>query len=116
MLGMGLAVELEALGFRTAGPFSSYGEVIPRLASRHPDCAVVDVGLKDGSGFEAARELRRRGIPIVLLSGAYACGPETLEAWQGTPWLGKPLAAVHLAHILDGLVRSRMPQPRSRAA
>ncbi len=116
VLGMGLTVELEVLGFRIVGPFSTYREVMRSLASGLPDCAVVDVGLKDGSGFDTARELHRRGVPIVLLSDAEACGPEPLDEWSGTPWIGRPVAAVHLAHILDGLMRSGVQRSRSRAA
>jgi DNA-binding response OmpR family regulator len=111
-----LAVELEAQGFRTAGPFSGYDEVIPWLANSQPDCAVIDVGLKNGSSFEIARELRRRGVPMVLLSEAESFRTEAASGWSETPWIGKPVAAVHLAHILDGLTRSRGQRLRDRAA
>ena len=116
VLGMGLTVELEVLGFRIVGRFSTYREVMRSLASGFPDCAVVDVGLKDGSGFEIARKLRCRGVPMVLLSEAEAFRPEALHEWRETPWVGRPVAAAHLAHILDGLARSRGQWPRERAA
>ncbi len=110
VFGMSLAVALELRGFRIAGPYSGYGDAVARLTGGRPDCAVVNVGLKDGSGLEIARELRGRGVPLVLVSQADAFGPEAPGEWTGTPWMGKPVAAAHLAHILDALARPQPPR------
>ena len=101
-----LAVELEAQGLQVAGPFSGCREAMAWLARSQPDRAIVDVGLDHGCGFALARELRRRGIPFVIVSGAEAFEPEVLGEWGDAPWLGKPVASVHLVHILEGLPRS----------
>ena len=100
-----LAIELEAQGLQVAGPFSGYREAMAWLARSQPDRAIIDVGLEDGCGFALARELRRRGVPFVFLSGAEAFEPEALGEWGDAPWLGKPVASAHLVHILEGLTR-----------
>src|SRR3712207_2965599 len=82
-----LAIELEAQGLQVAGPFSGCREAMAWLARSQPDRAIIDVGLEDGSGFALARELRRRDIPFVFLSGAEAFEPEALGEWGKTPWL-----------------------------
>ncbi|WP_298260611.1 hypothetical protein [Bradyrhizobium sp.] len=51
------------------GPFSTAPDAIRAVERAPPDCAVIDINLGDGASFELARELKRRGIPTVCVSG-----------------------------------------------
>ncbi len=103
VIAMDLAAHLADHGLRVAGPFSRCGDALAWLVQGEPDCAVIDVFLQDGSGFEIARELRRRGTPYVFFSGATQSGPEALGEWGEATWVAKPVAASHLVRILADL-------------
>lgn len=75
-------------GFSVAGPFGTCAEIANYLVHDTPDCALMDVQLSDGRGDVQIDELRRRGVPIVILSGH----PEhsTTVTFKYDAWLSKP--------------------------
>ena len=60
---------LAAAGASVIGPFARLGDAIASLERQKPDCAVIDLNLGNGPGFEFARALKQRGVAIVILSG-----------------------------------------------
>ncbi len=76
-------------GFRVAGPFSSCADALAALDHAVPDLAVLDAMLRDGSCLDLARELRRRGVPFLIYSGAEAFEEHAAEL-DGVPWIDKP--------------------------
>ena len=89
IVGMSVAEDLTELGFVVSGPFDSLDEVEPVLDGASPDLAIVDVGLRDGTGIATARAVKNRGIPLVLFSSGnrqhYVDGE-----FQDVPWIEKP--------------------------
>lgn len=102
IVGLGVAEDLLDLGFRVSGPFMNAREVIDLLAEDPPDFAIVDVGLRDGSGRSAAQALRARGIPLVIFTvgdrRAYMDGE-----FKDVPWVEKPAVTDRLLDVLKGL-------------
>lgn len=113
IVGLGVVEDLLDLGFRVSGPFMNAREVIDLLASDPPDFAIVDVGLRDGSGRSAAQALRARGIPLVIFTAgdrrAYLDGE-----FEDVPWVEKPAATDRLLGVLADL-RSGRARQASRA-
>jgi CheY-like chemotaxis protein len=60
-------------------------EAVRAVAVSNPDVVLLDVSLPGRSGFEVARELRRRGstVPIVFLSAYEEAGLEQAAAAAG---------------------------------
>lgn len=113
VIAMDLAAQLADHGLQVAGPFSRCGEALAWLAAGDPDCAVLDVALQDGSAFEIARELRRRGTPFVFFSGAAQFEPDVAEEWAEILWIGKPVASSYLARLLEDLPCERLGMPEA---
>jgi DNA-binding NtrC family response regulator len=59
----------ELAGANVAGPFSTVSAAIAAIECTTPDCAVIDINLGHGPQFDLARELKKKGIPTVLVSG-----------------------------------------------
>ena len=96
----------ERAGATIAGPFSTASAAIRAVEQRPPDCAVIDINLGAGPHFDLARELKKRGIPTVFVSGYRAAIiPEDL---RGTAYVEKPaelpvlISAVHAAALAAG--------------
>ena len=76
-------------GFQVVGPFSACSDALAALETSMPDVAIVDAVLRDGPCLELARELRRRGVPFMIYSGADAFDEHATEL-DGVPWVEKP--------------------------
>jgi DNA-binding response OmpR family regulator len=70
IVGMMIEAELGDAGYTVVGPFATCASASDWLASHTPDAAVLDHTLRDGPCTDVAMELRRRGVPIVVLTGA----------------------------------------------
>ncbi len=60
---------VEGTGCRVDGPYATIVETLDALAAGLPDCAVLDVRLRDGEVFPAADRLHAAGVPIIFHSG-----------------------------------------------
>lgn len=69
MLAWQLADVLEQAGCEVVGPCASVEDLRRLAASERLDGAVLDVNLRGALVFDAAAELRERGVPVVLSSG-----------------------------------------------
>ncbi len=95
MIAMMIEDELVDAGYDVAGPFAAGSGALSLLSTNTPDVAVLDTQLQDGSF-----ELRRRGIPFVVYSGATNTHMTELA---GAPWVAKPAPGKAL---LDALARA----------
>jgi two-component system, response regulator PdtaR len=60
---------LMRLGYEMAGPYPTVREAGEGLSAQTPDCAILDVRLKDGDVFPVADALHAAHVPIVFHSG-----------------------------------------------
>ena len=103
IIAMSLEDALVEEGFRIVGPFSACAEALRALADVVPDLAILDAVLSDGPCLELARELRRRGVPFMIYSGAEEFRNSAREL-DGVPWVEKPAplqAVLNTAHALS---------------
>jgi DNA-binding response OmpR family regulator len=100
MIAMMIEDELVDGGYDVAGPFATCSGALSWLSINTPDLAVLDTHLQDGSCRDIAVELRRRGIPFVVYSGATNTHMTELA---GAPWVAKPAPGKAL---LDALARA----------
>ena len=103
VIGLDLADSLARLGYDVAGPFGQTREALAWLDANTPDAAILDLGLADGSGIDVARNLRLKGVPFVVFSGASHRDALDRELSR-TPWIEKPAV---LAQVLDALELAR---------
>ena len=110
IVGLDLAEELEACGYQVSGPFTD-ATVLDRLKGSTPDLAIVDADLRTEASVDLARELRARGVPILIFS----CYDQkhALPEFRTLPWLSMPasLAALHAALDLLVLRRGKIVVP-----
>lgn len=105
-----IAIELEdslkSAGFDIAGPFATCSEAERWLKTGRPAAAVLDNRLKDGPCDVLARDLKNRGVPVVIYSG-HAKGEDPFSrSWDGS-WLIKPVRFdVLLSTLRDEITKS----------
>lgn len=78
--------ELEQHGFAVSGPFDNCGQALFRMTMDHPDFAVLDSSLRDGSCASLAAELFNRSIPF-LVHAEEAERKNAPEYFRGVPWI-----------------------------
>jgi CheY-like chemotaxis protein len=74
LIALNLQEELQELGFRVAGPFTTCAAALDWLRTGTPDVAILDAVLKDGPCREIALELAHREAGGLLADGL-AAGP-----------------------------------------
>jgi DNA-binding response OmpR family regulator len=89
VIGMTLADCLGDAGFKVPKPICSLEHALVAVEEFAPDAAVLDLSLRDGSGFSLAAELKHRGVPFLVYSG-YPREAATMPALQDVPWIDKP--------------------------
>lgn len=70
LISMMLEDEMTERGYAVVGTPSTVERALQVLSETMPDFAIVDFKLPDGDCHAVARELERRHIPFVLLTGA----------------------------------------------
>jgi DNA-binding response OmpR family regulator len=111
LIALALMDDLEAAGYRVAGPFHRCKDSLEWLSGETPDMAIIDIHLRDGSSADLACALRDRDIPFVVFSGDKRDG-RVPEAFEGARWLSKPVAVRRLLETLDELVAIVTNRPR----
>ena len=101
LVGMDLEDALSAAGFAVDWVASPEGAAAT-LAGTRPDIVVLDVKLRDRTCTALARDLRSRGIPVVVHSG-YAANEVSGDIGD-LPWLQKPAD-------IPTLVAAALPRP-----
>lgn len=88
LLSLSLQDDLADAGCSVIGPYATLAAAIEASRRETFDIAVLDVNLDGQPSYPVADELRRRGIPFVLLTGyGIADLPERLA---GAPHVSKP--------------------------
>ncbi|HPD52692.1 MAG TPA: response regulator [Bacteroidia bacterium] len=56
-------------GWTVSGPAISIREAVKTIREQAPDLVFLDIGLKDGSGFEVLKQLGPIGFDVVVTTG-----------------------------------------------
>jgi CheY-like chemotaxis protein len=98
-----LAVLLKEAGADVVGPAASLPRAM-RLAADtdHFDAAVLDINLDGVAVFPLAQELRRRGVPMLFLTGYGE--PAFPDDYAATPRCIKPMAGLRVVEELSALL------------
>jgi DNA-binding response OmpR family regulator len=89
---------LSDFGCDVVGPVARVADGVRLANSERLDGAILDINVAGVEVFPVARELARRGIPFVFVSG-YDC--RTLpQEWRGRPSLQKPFQPADLARSM----------------
>jgi len=104
LIAMDVMDELDAAGFQTIGPFDEIGRALEFCRTRVPDCAILDVRLRDGESFPLADWLAERQVPVVFHS-AHASGDELAARYPLARVCPKPSPSAALAQTVAELVR-----------
>ena len=100
LIGLDIAQQLTDAGFEVVGMATSVATALRLVGKVGCDVAVLDLNLGAETSEPIAQELRARGTPFVVLSGA---APQALSSgFKGAPQLSKP---VRLAALLTELRR-----------
>ena len=70
LLALDLVSRIEAMGHSALGPAATASDALDLADAGMVDAAIVDLNLADGrSGLALAREMRGRGVPVIVCSG-----------------------------------------------
>ena len=71
LIGVGMQMALSAMGFDSFAFAGTAYQAVEQAKRRRPDLVTIDVGLLDGDGLSAAREIERQvgRSPIVFVTG-----------------------------------------------
>jgi DNA-binding response OmpR family regulator len=99
-----LAVELEASGLVLSAINSSVAGVLKSIEAEDVDFAVLNVGLRDGVVYPAARQLKTLNIPFAFLTSFDTS--EIDSEFRDVPCLSKPQAPRTIAEFVAGLAKT----------
>jgi DNA-binding NtrC family response regulator len=90
LVGQSLRAMLERMGCAVSGPIASLEDGRPLVADETFDAAVLDIKILGGTSIPLAEELRRRGCPVIFVTG-YGSPRMLPEAMHTVPRLFKPI-------------------------
>ena len=114
LIALALADDLEAAGYRIAGPFHRCSDSLEWLKQHTPDVAIIDIHLRDGVSGELASALRDSDVPFIVFSGEKRDG-RVPAAFAGARWLSKPATVGRLIETMDELLEDARKEPRREA-
>jgi DNA-binding response OmpR family regulator len=101
LLAMFMGDTLADFGCDVVGPVARVADGVRLANSERLDGAVLDINVAGEKVFPVARELAKRSIPFVFVSG-YASASLPKE-WEGRPILQKPFKPADLARSMEAL-------------
>jgi CheY-like chemotaxis protein len=96
---------LRGAGAETLGPAMSLARALELATTEDPDCAVLDVMMRDGLIFPAASILNLRRVGIVFYTG-YADVESLTRNWPASKVLLKPAQPKLLVHTVRAACHS----------
>lgn len=94
LIGMDIEAAVEGLGHEVVGPIAELDEALDVATIAALGCAILDINIRGGHSYPVAEILRKRGLPVLLLS---SYGEQTLpvrlheEARLPKPFTGAQL-------------------------
>ena len=102
LIAMDIVDELSAAGFRPLGPFATLSQAIESLDTEMPECAVLDLRLRDGESYPLADILTARRVPLVFHSG-HASGRMLRERYSEAIVCAKPALSSQISSAVAEL-------------
>ena len=88
---------LSEFGFQIIGPVSTVSDALAAAEDGQFDAAVLDINLGDGTVYDVAERLAKRGVPFVFVTGYDADSVD--GRFSGVPILQKPIERETLKEI-----------------
>ncbi|MFL5085928.1 MAG: hypothetical protein ACJ8FP_14035, partial [Xanthobacteraceae bacterium] len=88
--------------YTVAGAFATSSAALEWLEHRRADAAVLDFSLRDGPSVNLLRELKSRGVPVLL----YSAFIELPDEFRELPRILKPGTFDQIVNALDKLLLS----------
>jgi CheY-like chemotaxis protein len=102
---------LEQLGYIVLCAAPNGAELLTFCEQQHADVALLDLDMPLLDGLEAAEELSKRGIPVVLISGLAESNHLVLEREPIAVRLTKPIQS---AEVQDAIQIALATRPQKR--
>ncbi len=100
LIAMDLEDLLSSKGFTVVGPFSTAAAALESLGEAPLHAALLDIYLFNGTSFDVAREMRRRGVRFAFMTGLVA--PDVVPTdLMGSPIILKPYNEKELLAFLS---------------
>jgi DNA-binding response OmpR family regulator len=94
LIGMDIEDAVEGLGHEVVGPIAELDVALDIAANATFGCAIIDINIRGGHSYPVADMLRKRSLPVLLLSGY---GEHTLpERLHEEARLPKPFTTAQL--------------------
>jgi DNA-binding response OmpR family regulator len=100
VVGLALEDALSQAGYTVAGVFATSSAALEWLEHRRADAAVLDLILRDGPSVDLLRELKSRGVPILL----YSAFNKLPDEFRELPCILKPGTFDQIVKALDKLL------------
>ena len=105
LIGIDLALTLQAQGYEVLGPCRKAAEVLESARRLHPDLAILDINLGDGTdSFKVAQMLQAAEIPLLFVSGYSEAVLPTPPGLRTARRLRKPVATKDLVDGIEALL------------
>ena len=106
-----LKQHLELLGAQVTGPAATIAEATKLILERLPDVAFVDFHLRGGDSSGLIAQLRKKGVPVIVLSGSFEFpAPASLE---GVTMVEKPISEAQILQYLKPMLKAGCDVRRS---
>ncbi len=110
ILAFDIIGQLLKAGAQIAGPALSLERALELANAEQLNCGILDVRLRDGLVFPAARILRDKGVGIVFYTGQF--DPEELKReWPSAQVLFKPASLDMLMRAVTAACEAARSQP-----
>ena len=114
LIGMDIEDAVAGLGHDVVGPIAELDEALDVATTATLGCAILDINIRGGRSYPVADILRKRGLPVLLLS---SYGEQTLPVrLHEEARLPKPFTGAQLGReIRDLCARAVHPGQEERA-
>jgi DNA-binding response OmpR family regulator len=98
-----LKQHLELLGANVTGPAATTAEATKLMNERLPHVALVDFHLRGGDSSGLIGQLRKEGVPVIMLSGSFERpAPASLA---GVTMVEKPISEAQILQYLKPILK-----------
>jgi CheY-like chemotaxis protein len=102
IIRMMLVDMVEGLGHKVVAEAGSIGTGRSLAEIETYDCAILDINIQGISILPVAEVVRKRGLPLLFLSGY---GPEGVpEGFRGVPVIAKPCSSEALGRSIESVL------------